>query len=395
MTLAMSVLLSGGCTGKAVLKEPGWEPRVREALEALISDYGKSSGNYDPKCRPYAVFDFDNTTIINDIAQTLLVYQIENRAFDIEPEEMFGVLTASIPDLDADYGNGTTPRSLATDLSRDYAELCTFEDIGAMRSSDAYRDFRAKLWYLSSNPDTSYPDSPFGCIWITTLLDGMTPGEVASVTRSSVDSWMEEEAMWRETWSSPDGSVSVEIPKGLAFTPEMRELYRALGKAGFDVYICSASYEGIVEAVACDEAYGLGVPEENVFGIRLEPTADSTLKAVGAEGYPQPYRKGKVDCIKEYMASAHCGRGPALVAGDSNGDYAMLTSFPDLKVGLIVNCLRSGGIGSQAKAAAEDTSAVDLAHRDAPLYVVQGRDPGSLRFIPEAQSRPVELVEGR
>lgn len=392
---AGALLLAAGCDRKVTLNEPNWDPRVREALDALIADYGKGSPDYDPKCPPYAVFDFDNTTIINDIAQTLLVWQIENRAFSITPDEMFGVLTASIPDLDEDYGNGTTPRSLATDLARDYAGLCQGADMGEMRAGEEYRDFRAKMWYLSSNTDTSYPDSPFGCIWITTLLDGMSPEEVSALTRRSVDSWMGWDKMWKETWSSPDGQVSVEVPKGLAFTPEMKELYAALRKAGFDVYVCSASYEGVVEAVACNEKYGLGLPEENVFGIRLEESEDGLLHAVGDDGYPQPYRKGKVDCIKEYMASAHCGRGPALVAGDSNGDYAMLTSFPDLKVGLIVNCLRSGGIGLLAKAAAEDTSAVDLTHRDAPLYVVQGRDPGSLRFIPEAQSRPVELVEGR
>ena len=291
---AGALLLAAGCDRKVTLNEPNWDPRVREALDTLIADYGKGSPDYDPKCPPYAVFDFDNTTIINDIAQTLLVWQIENRAFSITPDEMFRVMTASIPVLDEDYGNGTTPRSLATDLARDYAGLCQGADIGEMRAREEYRDFRAKMWYLSSNTDTSYPDSPFGCIWITTLLDGMSPEEVSALTRRSVDSWMGWDRMWKETWSSPDGQVCVEVPKGLAFTPEMKELYGALRKAGFDVYVCSASYEGVVEAVACNEKYGLGLPEENVFGIRLEASEDGLLHAVGDEGYPQPNRKGKV-----------------------------------------------------------------------------------------------------
>ena len=73
----------------------------------------------------------------------------------------------------------------------------------------------------------------------------------------------------------------------------------------------------------------------------------------------------------------------------------MLTSFPDLKVGLIVNCLRSGSIGELAEAAIADTSAVNLKGRKTPLYVVQGRNPDSLSFIPSPESLPVTVIEGR
>ena len=201
--------------------------------------------------------------------------------------------------------------------------------------------------------------------------------------------------MWMEAWDSPDGQVSVQVPKGMAITPEMKELYAALREAGFDVYICSASYEEMVEAVACNEKYGLNLPKENVFGIRLEPGSDECIHAVGAKGYPQPYHQGKVDCIKEYIASSHGGRGPALVAGDSNGDYAMLTSFPDMKRGLIVNCLRKGDIAGLTASAIADTSAIDLKFRTVPLYVVQGRNPDSLCFIPSPESLPVKVIEGR
>ena len=218
----------------------------------------------------------------------------------------------------------------------------------------------------------------------------MTDGQVRSLTRESVAYWMEQESMWHETWTTPDGEISVNVPKGIGLTPEMRNLYRTLEANGFDVYVCSASLESVVEAMACDPAYGLGLDEEQVYGIRLAPTADGRLRAVGDSTYVQTYREGKVACIQEFIAPSHGGNGPALVAGDSNGDFAMLTSFPDLKVGLIVNCLRTGAIAGMTAASIGSVPDLGLKERQTPLYVVQGRDPELLQFIPSWDSIPVE-----
>ena len=384
--------LAAGCR-RPVLEDGNWNPRVREALEQLIATCGKDAPGYDPACKPYAVFDYDNTTIINDIAQTLLVYQIENLSFAFAPEDFRSVLTVGLEGWDTVYPGGVTPQGLVDDLVRDYAELYPLrEDPAAFHALDAYKDFRAKLWYLSYNSGDAHPGSEFSCVWIATLLDGMDEAKVTSLTRESVNHWMEEPQMYRQDWTSPDGKVSVRVPKGLTLTPEMKGLYKALRDNGFDVYICSASVEAVVEAMACDPAYGIGLDPENVFGIRLRPTPDGTVHAVADSSYAQPYREGKVRCILENMAPVHNGRGPVLVAGDSNGDYAMLTSFKDLKVGLIVNCHGSGGIGGLTAAAAGKTPDVTLRGRETPLYVVQGRDPSEPGFIPDWESVPVPLL---
>ena len=387
--LTAALLALGGCQREGILPADGdWAPGVRRALDGLIAREGIASGDYDPACKPYAVFDYDNTTVLGDIAQTLLIYQIEHRAFAIPPERFYEVLTATLPDLDADFGHGLTPRSLATDLSRDYAVLCRFLNLEQMHQAPEYLDFRAKLWYLSAGTDGIGPDSPFGCIWIATLLDGMQPDEVAALTRTSVDYWLGQERIWREEWTSPDGTVTVFPSKGLALPGEMRTLYKALRDNGFDVYICSASPEAVVEAMACDPRYGLGMDPDDVFGIRLSTHADGSLLAVGDSSYVQPYRSGKVECIRSCIAPLHGGKGPALVAGDSNGDYAMLTSFPDLRIGLIVNALRSGPIAGLVDGAPRFQ--FHSGYRGKPLYVVQGRDPARKCFIPHRRSRPVE-----
>lgn len=57
--------------------------------------------------------------------------------------------------------------------------------------------------------------------------------------------------------------------------------------------------------------------------------------------YKQPIKESKVDCIKAYMAPAYGNKGPVLIAGDSNGDVPMLTAFPDMRHGLIIDVGRS------------------------------------------------------
>lgn len=372
-----------GCERGTGLEKGNWNPEVWEELDMLLREEGKQGEKYDPACRPYAVFDYDNTTVINDIAQTLLVYQIENRAFKISPERFFDVITEGIPELGQDYGKGYTVEEMARELSRDYSVLCSFgDDLEGMRKTDEYLDFRAKLWYFSASTMSLGPEGGvFGCIWIACLLDGMSPEEVAALTRASVDHWLSLKTMWREEWTSPDGRVTVRIPKGLGLTNEMKNLYKALRDNGFDVYICSASPEWVVEAMATDPRYGLGLDTASVFGIRFLPYADGTLHAVGASGYAQPYREGKTECIKRYIAPRHGGRSPSLVAGDSSGDYSMLTSFEDCRIGLIINCLPSGRVASLM-----DSTAV-IGTR----YLVQGRDPSALVFLPGRESRKVPL----
>ena len=215
--------------------------------------------------------------------------------------------------------------------------------------------------------------------------------ELQSFTRESVDHWLSFGPIRSEIWDSPDGSLSVEVRKGMALPQENIHLYKCLQDNGFDVYICSASLEKIVEAMACDPKYGLNIPPENVFGIRL---ADEQI-CYGelAPDYDQTYQSGKTACIRKLIAPSHCGRQPSLVAGDSNGDYPMLSDFDSLRLGLIIDCKRSGPIArlaAEARAAvsAGVSSATDsgtpagVSGASAVRYVVQDRDlsiPGFVR----------------
>lgn len=56
-----------------------WAPATRARIQAVI-DENANQGKY-------VVFDFDNTSVIFDIQEALLIYQIENLQFKIDPAD--------------------------------------------------------------------------------------------------------------------------------------------------------------------------------------------------------------------------------------------------------------------------------------------------------------------
>ena len=140
------------------------------------------------------------------------------------------------------------------------------------------------------------------------------------------------------------GKDSMPVSDGLALSQEMRNLYRALEANGIDVYIFSASLEPVVEAMACDPEY-LGLDTTRVFAIRLKHNPEDLVKQEYTPFFIRPYKEGKTAAIKSYVSPLYGWRDPVLVAGDSNGDYSMLTEFPDMRVGLIIDKNQTGQIG--------------------------------------------------
>lgn len=100
-------------------------------------------------------------------------------------------------------------------------------------------------------------------------------------------------------------------------------------------FVVSASLEDVVAAFATLPKYGYDLPRNHVFGLRLAQD-DGRLVARYLEGWPLLHGPGKVELIRRELVSRF-GRGPALVFGDSDGDFNMLSEFEDTEVGLIVN----------------------------------------------------------
>ena len=332
-----------------LLPRDAWTDEVYEALVKTISEAPEDS---------YAVFDFDNTTIINDISMTLMVYMVENLRFVFPKEEAFKYFTAFLPDIDCQLkGVGKSARELAQTMSEDYAflqdalkeqqspnccqsqsqqansSLCSKQSqqspiLKQLQSTEQWKSLKDNLLLLNEGIENTF-DYDTWCQWMPALFSGMSYDELAAITKESVDYWMSRSE--------------------LVLPQESLHLVQALRCKGIDVYICSASLEAIVEAMACDPKYGLNFPEEKVFGIRLKDK--ETVGGAFDEDYQQTYLEGKVACINRFMRPEHGGKDPILVAGDSGGDLAMLTAFPKA-LSLVYDCKRGGSIGKYIESGA-------------------------------------------
>ncbi len=373
LPLAAVLLLLASCT--RVMPRGNWNKDVYKALCTLIEENGIHSAGYDPDCRPYAVFDFDNTTIFNDITQNLMLYQIENLRFAYPPETAAEDFLNGLEDKDIFLeGLGATTREVGRQLAGDYAILrarqaegATLEEIHQMPE---YLDFRARFIKFYHEVATHY-DYGTLCMWMPCTLSDMTYAEARGLIVESNDYWLAQDRCWKETWTSPDSTLTVEVSKGMYYCPEMKNLQRALRDNGIDIYFCSASMELILETMASDPKYGICLDTANVFALRFG--GGDTVRPIWKPGYPRPYLDGKTELIRELIAPAHGGKSPILIAGDSVGDYAMLTQFPDLQHGLIIDCGNKGEI----------RTLVEKAHAEGNKgrYLAQPRDFEGRKYL--------------
>lgn len=380
-----------------VLVTGNWAPETREAIQNVI-DQNANQGKY-------VVFDFDNTTVINDVEEALLVYQIENMEFKIQPEELYDVLDTQIPDMNQAVGKNAaeedvTCEQLAQDLVSDYTWLYeSCETLGGdqsleeIRSTDQYLDFAAKLRFMYSAIGDTF-DASVSYPWVTYLFSGMTPEEVQDLAGRSHRYWSEYGEFTELTWTSPEalpgeaGVISTSFLTGITFTKEVVDLYQTLMANGIDVYVCSASFIDVIKAAACDEYFGLNVPEDQVFAMQLKMEDGRYIPDYnydyGEEGkYAQTQAAGKSTVIQNFIAPKYDGAGPIMVFGDSAGDYNMMTDFEDTQLGVIFNRYRktSDPIHELSVKAAETIG------QEAPEYVLQGRDNNTGQLIPTQYSR--------
>ena len=374
-----------------------WAPETRAAIQNVI-DKNANQGKY-------VVFDFDNTTVINDVEEALLVYQIENLVFKIKPNEMYDVLDTQIPDMNAavgknDSGRDVTCEQLAQDIVSDYTWLYNnYEGLAGKKSledvhnTNQYKDFAAKLRYMYSAVGDTF-DASVSYPWVTYLFAGMTPSEVRDLAGKSHRYWTSYGEFTEETWTSPTaapgkaGVISASYLTGITFTDEVVDLYQTLMANGIDVYVCSASFIDVILAAACDEYFGLNVPEEQVFAMQLKMEDGRYIAEYnydfGGEGkYAQTQAAGKSTVIKNFIQPKYNGAGPLMVFGDSAGDYNMMTDFADTQLGVIFNRYRksSDPIHSLSVEAAKTIGQAN------PKYVLQGRDNNIGQLIPTQYSR--------
>lgn len=294
-----------------------WTPRNRAALENLLA----RKFSYTP----IAIFDWDNTCVLGDTADAAFHAQCRDLAFHFQSRE-FIAWVEEIP--------------VPTRILECY-ELYRAHKSPASRAALRFELERTR-WSLHQSEDDNQ-----AWAWDTGAFVGWTPEQVREYTRRVIARELAQ-PLQVEILTSDDplaleftrameprhavhdaqelvssamhaGNIdyehlTLELPRGLRVRAEMRELLYEFRRAGWNVFVITASPQWEIEAFA--ERYFF--PPENVIGMRRAVVAG---KITAAFEPPCSWGDGKLDAYQMFVTRE---RPPNFCAGDSVGDWTLL-----------------------------------------------------------------------
>ena len=409
LTPMAAALVAAGCASPSSqgVATGNWDAFNRAQIDALIAGNGKGSAGYNTAKPPYVVFDWDNTSVFLDIEEASLIYQLQNLAFGATPAQLEVALRKNIPKTNflPAYNNAAgqpvhidsvTPDIVAsyTWLYQNYAGLKGSQPLDVVRQNPNYAAFITKVRYLyeaigdTFDHDTAYP-------WVTYLFVGMTEAQVRKLTAETA-AWQLKQPIEKVKWTSPAGLpgqagvVSVSWKNGLRLQPEMQDLYAKFRGAGFDIWVCSASFVDVIKEISSNPAFGYNNPADRVLAMELERDANGVIQPEYRRGYDQTQGPGKTKNIKRFLVTKY-GYGPIFIAGDSEGDQNMMADFADTKKVLIVNRLRDPktDIGKFSAMAVQNYGKADT------RYLLQGRDDNTGAWVTSQLHTPLGATAGK
>ena len=325
------------------LSPGGWNPVVRERLNELIE---RNRGNPDA----YAVFDFDYTTAIGDLSYVCMWHILER--FDFKVDDYRDMLTGAMaPSLMAEA-------NAIADIAEKLKPFAGTDLTGRPE----WREFVRRYWALYRNLANEVGEYN-SYLWRVRVFTGYTPGELRALAHDAVTKALAIGRLYI------DANAPTE-KRGLPITPEIKDLFAKLKEAGITVYVVSGSFQEVLVGMTAPE-FGLGLSPENVFGADLRKDAAGRYIPEMADECVKSGRKPEF--IRKHIAPRHHGAEPVLTAGDSMGDYAMLTEFDDLQLALVF--ARNW----------KKPLMRELVERGGRV-VAQGRDETKGCFIPEVRS---------
>lgn len=359
-------------------ERPGWSDFNQQRIWHFIKTVGHDSPDYDDRKRPYAVFDWDNTCTFLDTEESTLQYQLRELRFGAAPADLKEALIKGVP-------SDPEVQALTDDILDSYLWLYSHSDrlkgdltIDEVQTTDQWLNFVVKYRHLYDlleerfGPEVAYP-------WLTFRFVGMTRQAVQQLGCDAVK-WQLEQPIENLTLTSSlasrgrAGIVKVQFKSGLRLVPEMQSLLNDLRTNGIDVWICTASFADVIEGVSSQ--FGYGCSYDQLIGMNLERDPDGRITTQLIKNYPMTYGVGKTEAIRRFLVDRY-GSGPQLVAGDSDGDQAMLQDFPETQISLIIDLKRSPSskIGQLAQLARQQRGRTDA------RFLLQHRSELTGRFI--------------
>lgn len=294
-----------------------WHGDNRAKLQQVIDERGTCHGRPGP--RPVAVFDWDNTVIKNDITDATLAWSLRHDAL-LRPARW----TDTSPWLSPAANRAlraacdTVPVGRPMPTSRNTACADEIMEIRERSKTMAGEAAFVGSWH-HRRTEPSYA-------WVTTLFAGHTPAAVTVFARRAR----------AEALRAPIGAKQTVGTHTLAgyirYYEQQKDLISTLQKAGFAVYIVSASAEPIAEAWSG----GVGVDRRHTIGIRnivRDGRLTPAVRGCGDDPHALPYIDGKRCLVNQEIFGIRGARAweqqdpahrIALGAGDADTDVTFV-----------------------------------------------------------------------
>ncbi|WKV74952.1 haloacid dehalogenase-like hydrolase [Streptomyces sp. PCS3-D2] len=314
----------------------GWYGDNQARLQQLIDRYGRCGPHRPTRARPVAVFDWDNTVVKNDVGDATMFWLLRNGKvrqpargdWTTTSRFLTPAAAGALADACAALARPGTPLPTGTPAGAGCAD-----EIRAVYGTAATRT--GATAFTGWDRRTMEP----GYAWLPQLMQGWTAHEIRGFAA----------AARTENLDAPVGATQ-QVGTGSAtgwvrYYDQQKDLIKSLGKAGFDVWISSASPQPVVEVWAA----AVGIGADRVIGIRNTTTRGGAytahLQGCGsvADGADTmiTYIDGKRCWINKEVFGVRGpaagtvqppARRPVFAAGDSDTDITFLRDATVLRL---------------------------------------------------------------
>ena len=309
-----------------------------------------------------AVFDWDNTAVFGDIGDAFFRDQVFRLDFRLTSREFEALIPETAYGIDTiDHAGGTISlpalkEALVAAYRRIERHGFDREKIGM---DPSYADFTAGLLALNRGLETTVGiGCRFANPWITRFLKGFSVNEIEKKA-AAIFQRQRRMPIRDRRQTNALGTLTVSWTEGIRVFPEMKNLMEAMRYRGFEIGVVTATNTHIVSGAIEAARY----PVDRLVGQASETVADR-LNGHPPPDFPANYGAGKAENIRRFFK-----REPVFAAGDSDGDYEMLTEFPETELRLVVHRGWSGRIQALHERAGDDG------------FLLQDVDPRTGKFI--------------
>ncbi|MEO7587288.1 MAG: haloacid dehalogenase-like hydrolase [Arachnia sp.] len=304
-----------------------WSGDNARLIQDAIDKYGRCSwraGN-PPQVRPYAVFDWDNTVVKNDISDQTIFWMLRNDKI-LQPPGRNWHNTSRYMTVEGAVALRRACGALAKPgqpLPTSTNVRCA-DEILSVRKTEKTTDGKDVFY----GENQRYMEAMYA--WVGQIMQGYTPAEARAIAAAA-----RVEALNAPIGAKQQVGSSMQTA-WVRYYPEMKDLIRTLKLAGIEPWIVSASPKEFADAwgpeVGVDSAHTIGVSQ-------VVRNGKLTGHLKGCGGLPNgsdaimPYIDGKRCFINQIILGVKGARAlrpmpaslrPVLAGGDATTDVSMV-----------------------------------------------------------------------